>query len=230
MEVDVRRSLLVTCLISLTDSSHAGSLGFLSTSVHGGRVPQQPWSVVPPPTGRRLVTRNRPHQHGASGSLSLTLFPLTPAKTSASFRQQLFHKNPWSDPSPTCTPFQSFRQDPKGFLAGKFPGMGEEVATYLAERVLAWDPEDRVTAGEFGKWVGGLITMLGGNKRGPGVFLNGGIGGKQAFKGGVLQFGKVGVQRKDSTTKEDELVFAKSPVLARRSLVPIEGSDAGSVP
>jgi len=149
---------------------------------------------------------------------------------------QLFHKNPWSDPAPTCAPFQSFRADPKGFLAAKFPGMGEEVATYLAERVLAWDPEDRVTAGEFGKWVGGLITMLGGSRKGPGVFLNGGIGGKQAFKGGVLQFGKVVVQRKDSgaspgeTKPEEGLVFAKSPVLARRSLVPIEGSDGGSVP
>lgn len=112
--------------------------------------------------------------------------------------------------------------------------MGEEVATYLAERVLAWDPEDRVTAGEFGKWVGSLITMLGGSRKGPGVFLNGGIGGKQAFKGGVLQFGKKDVQRKDSGSPtgklEEGLVFAKSPVLARRSLVPIEGSDGGSVP
>lgn len=112
--------------------------------------------------------------------------------------------------------------------------MGEEVATYLAERVLAWDPEDRVTAGEFGRWVGSLLTMLGGSRKGPGVFLNGGIGGKQAFKGGVLQFGKVDVARKDgggNTAKPEEgLVFAKSPVLARRSLVPIEGSDGGSVP
>ncbi|CED85242.1 protein kinase [Phaffia rhodozyma] len=140
----------------------------------------------------------------------------------------LFHKNPWSDPSPTCAPFLSFRNDPKGFLAAKFPGMGTEVATYLAERVLAWDPADRVTAAEFGQWVVDLGSRLGSNKKnGHASFLNIGLGGKQVFKGGVLQFGKVDVPSK---LKIEEITFQKSPVLPRRSLVAINPDQLDSPP
>jgi hypothetical protein len=96
----------------------------------------------------------------------------------------LFHKNPWSDPAPTCAPFQSFRADPKGFLQGKFPGMGEEVAGYLAEKVLAWDPEDRVSAGEFGKWVSKLGQMLTPKKIMPAGSPRGGPGGGGGGDGG----------------------------------------------
>ncbi|KAL7411748.1 hypothetical protein BDY24DRAFT_120511 [Mrakia frigida] len=126
----------------------------------------------------------------------------------------LFHKNPWSDPSPTCAPFQSFRADPKGFLAAKFPGMGPEVASFLAEKVLAWDPETRVSAGEFGKWVGGLGSMLGGNKK---IALPTGGGGGGGRKPPVRTAFHVEKKKVEPFKTTSSTLFAKSPVLPRAS-------------
>lgn len=76
----------------------------------------------------------------------------------------LFHRNPWKDPTEGDINFDNFLHDPTGFLLSKFTGIGKDVATYLAEHVLCVDVENRVTAGQFGKWIKSLPEMIGGKR------------------------------------------------------------------
>lgn len=76
----------------------------------------------------------------------------------------LFHRNPWKDPSPGDPNFDNFFHDSIGFLLSKFTGVGREVASYIAERVLCTNVEARVSAREFGQWVKALPDMIGGRK------------------------------------------------------------------
>jgi hypothetical protein len=76
----------------------------------------------------------------------------------------LFHRNPWKDPTEGDVNFDNFLRDPTGFFLAKFTGIGREVASYLANRVLCIDVDDRVTAREFGRWIKGLPEMIAGKK------------------------------------------------------------------
>jgi serine/threonine protein kinase len=76
----------------------------------------------------------------------------------------LFHRNPWKDPTEGDPNFDSFLQDPMSFLQTKFSGIGKEVSTYLATRVLCTEVEDRVTARQFGEWVRNLPEMIAGRR------------------------------------------------------------------
>jgi hypothetical protein len=76
----------------------------------------------------------------------------------------LFHRNPWKDPAPGDTNFDNFLNDPVAFLLSKFTGIGREVATYLAERVLCTDVDHRIEARDLGKWVKGLPEMIAGRR------------------------------------------------------------------
>jgi serine/threonine protein kinase len=76
----------------------------------------------------------------------------------------LFHRNPWKDPTEGDPNFDTFLEDPLSFLQTKFTGIGKEVATYLAEHVLATDVEDRVTARQLGQWVRTLPEMIAGRR------------------------------------------------------------------
>lgn len=71
----------------------------------------------------------------------------------------LFHRCPWSDPSPEDADFRGFCADPEGFLLERFQGISSEVAKYLAEHVLNCDGP-RVSAGEFGSWAGNLVRYM----------------------------------------------------------------------
>ncbi|TFK54304.1 kinase-like protein [Heliocybe sulcata] len=79
----------------------------------------------------------------------------------------LYHFNPWTDTTEgVCSSFTLFRQHPVPFLLGRFPGMTEPVARYLAENVFCIldDPQDdsqRVSAGAFGKWARDLPALFG---------------------------------------------------------------------
>lgn len=85
----------------------------------------------------------------------------------------LYHRNPWADPSLDDPDFAEYVRDPRGFLQERFEGIGEEVAGFLADRVFCdvleadedGDPVRRVSAGEFGKWAGRLVTMMADSKR-----------------------------------------------------------------
>ncbi|KAK4684392.1 hypothetical protein P7C73_g5783, partial [Tremellales sp. Uapishka_1] len=74
----------------------------------------------------------------------------------------LFHRNPWKDPTQGDMNFDNFLNDPVGFLLAKFTGIGREVASYIAERVLCVEVEDRVSARELGNWIKSLPDMIGG--------------------------------------------------------------------
>lgn len=84
----------------------------------------------------------------------------------------LYHRNPWSDPSLEDPDFADYVKDPVGFLQDRFEGIGEEVATFLSDRVFCDVLEmegdamrRRVSAGEFGRWAGRLVMMMGEGKR-----------------------------------------------------------------
>lgn len=53
----------------------------------------------------------------------------------------LFHRCPWADPTLDDPDFCAFRRDPVHFLETRFEGIGNEVATFLANRVFC-DVED----------------------------------------------------------------------------------------
>lgn len=92
-----------------------------------------------------------------------------------SFR--LYHCNPWSDTTQgVCPAFELYRSQPVPFFMSRFTGLTQPVAEFLASRVfcLLEDPHDdspRITAGEFGRWVRDLPTMLGTSER-PGHTRN----------------------------------------------------------
>lgn len=75
----------------------------------------------------------------------------------------LYQRNPWTDPNEECANFDDFCEQPIGFLMRKFTGIGLEVATFLAERVLCMDWTKRATAREFGQWAKRLPEMIGGS-------------------------------------------------------------------
>lgn len=84
----------------------------------------------------------------------------------------LYHRNPWADPSLDDPDFADYVRDPRGFLQDRFEGIGEEVSSFLADRVfcdvLEMEGDSlrrRVTAGEFGRWAGRLVMMMGEGKR-----------------------------------------------------------------
>lgn len=84
----------------------------------------------------------------------------------------LYHRNPWSDPALEDPDFADYVKDPVGFLQDRFEGIGEEVATFLSDRVFCDVLEmegdamrRRVSAGEFGRWAGRLVMMMGEGKR-----------------------------------------------------------------
>lgn len=85
----------------------------------------------------------------------------------------LFHRNPWADPSLDDPDFADYVRDPIAFLKDRFEGIGEDVATFLTNRVFCDVLEEeadgsmrrRVTAGDFGKWAARLVMMMGEGKR-----------------------------------------------------------------
>ncbi|KAJ9123184.1 hypothetical protein QFC22_001377 [Naganishia vaughanmartiniae] len=96
----------------------------------------------------------------------------------------LFHRNPWTDPTPGNRNFEGFMEDPVEFLLTRFTGIGWEVATYLAEKVFTMDAEARVSAAEFGRWSKNLPSMIGGRKAVHNLrltHLNGGHGNKSSL-------------------------------------------------
>lgn len=80
----------------------------------------------------------------------------------------LYHRNPWADPSLDDPDFDDYVHDPKGFFKDRFEGIGDEVSTFLADRVFCDVLEKekdgkyrrRVTAGEFGRWASRLVIMM----------------------------------------------------------------------
>lgn len=110
----------------------------------------------------------------------------------------LFHRNPWTDPTPGNKNFEGFMEDPVEFLLTRFTGIGWEVATYLAERVFTMDIDSRVTAAEFGRWSKNLPSMIGGRKAVHNLrltHLNGGPSGK-----GALEFTKSPIEPRDMSS------------------------------
>ncbi|GAA5910620.1 hypothetical protein JCM5296_003823 [Sporobolomyces johnsonii] len=80
----------------------------------------------------------------------------------------LYHRNPWADPSLNDPDFAEYVDDPVGFLKERFEGIGDEVASFLADHVFCdvlevvdGKQRTRVTAGEFGKWASKLVMMMG---------------------------------------------------------------------
>lgn len=83
------------------------------------------------------------------------------------FLNLLYHRNPWADPSLDDPDFAEYVHNPRGFLQNRFEDMTDEVAAFLADRVFCDVLEmengalrKRVTAGEFGRWVGRLVIMM----------------------------------------------------------------------
>ncbi|GAA6064298.1 hypothetical protein JCM10212_002478 [Sporobolomyces blumeae] len=80
----------------------------------------------------------------------------------------LYHRNPWADPSLSDPDFAEYVEAPLEFLKERFEGIGDEVATFLADRVFCDVLEvvdgrerRRVSAGEFGRWAMKLVVMMG---------------------------------------------------------------------
>lgn len=80
----------------------------------------------------------------------------------------LYHRNPWADPSLSDPDFSEYVDAPVDFLKERFEGIGDEVATFLANRVFCdvlevvdGREKKRVSAGEFGRWGMKLVVMMG---------------------------------------------------------------------
>ncbi|KDQ21820.1 hypothetical protein BOTBODRAFT_214030 [Botryobasidium botryosum FD-172 SS1] len=80
---------------------------------------------------------------------------------------RLYHHNPWSDTAEDLS-FAMFREQGASFFVQRFPGMTNEVAEFLADRVFCvvedGDAAQRVTAQEFGLWAKRLPAMLADDK------------------------------------------------------------------
>ncbi|KAA1064343.1 hypothetical protein PGTUg99_017210 [Puccinia graminis f. sp. tritici] len=80
----------------------------------------------------------------------------------------LYHRCPWADPSCSDPDFREFRHDPVSFLQGRFDGMTQSVATFLAENVFvevgAGRSQRRISAGKFGEWAQNLLHHMGGGQ------------------------------------------------------------------
>lgn len=76
----------------------------------------------------------------------------------------LYHVNPWSDTfDGACPSFTAFRADPINFFLGRFAGMTQAVATFLATRVFCIPDTGRIDAVGFGEWVKNLVRHFGGD-------------------------------------------------------------------
>ncbi|PLW56684.1 hypothetical protein PCANC_05121 [Puccinia coronata f. sp. avenae] len=77
----------------------------------------------------------------------------------------LYHRCPWADPSCADPDFREFRQDPVSFLQGRFEGMTQSVATFLAQNVFCEvglvPNQRRISAGKFGEWALNLLHHMG---------------------------------------------------------------------
>ncbi|POW00828.1 hypothetical protein PSTT_12864 [Puccinia striiformis] len=77
----------------------------------------------------------------------------------------LYHRCPWADPSGTDPDFREFLQEPVSFLRGRFEGMTQSVATFLAENVFcqvgAGRSQRRISAGHFAEWSQNLLHHMG---------------------------------------------------------------------
>ncbi|WAQ87126.1 hypothetical protein PtA15_8A27 [Puccinia triticina] len=78
----------------------------------------------------------------------------------------LYHRCPWADPSCSDPDFREFRHAPVSFLQGRFEGMAQSVATFLAENVFCevgtGRSQRRISAGKFGEWAQNLLHHMGG--------------------------------------------------------------------
>ena len=75
----------------------------------------------------------------------------------------LFHRSPFKEPSvDRCPSFAAFREQPVQFLTEAFDGLTENVARFLAERVLCdVSAAERISAAEFGQWAIDLVEHMG---------------------------------------------------------------------
>jgi hypothetical protein len=107
----------------------------------------------------------------------------------------IFHRACWSDATDDNPKFAQYLRDRKRYLINQFPGIGNQVATFLADHVLCLDVGDRVSARDFGRWVRNLPEM---------------IAGKTAVK-------EMKHSVKAIRAEEDRGLFAKSPIVRQGS-------------
>jgi len=107
----------------------------------------------------------------------------------------IFHRACWSDATDDNPKFAQYLRDRKRYLTNQFPGIGNQVATFLADHVLCLDVGDRVSARDFGRWVRNLPEM---------------IAGKTAVK-------EMKHTVKAIRAEEDRGLFAKSPIVRQGS-------------
>ena len=74
----------------------------------------------------------------------------------------IFHRACWNEPSESDWKFVRYLKDRRGYLLTQFTGIGNAVATFLANHVLCLDVGDRVSARDFGRWVRNLPDMIAG--------------------------------------------------------------------
>ena len=74
----------------------------------------------------------------------------------------IFHRSCWTEPTYDDPKFVDFVDRPKEHLMARFTGIGDQVASFLANHVLCLDVGDRVDARAFGKWVKNLPEMMAG--------------------------------------------------------------------
>jgi serine/threonine protein kinase len=108
----------------------------------------------------------------------------------------IFHRACWSDAADENPKFAQYLRDRKRYLINQFPGIGNQVATFLADHVLCLDVGDRVSARDFGRWVRNLPEM---------------IAGKAAVKD--MKHTVKAIRAKE----EDRGLFAKSPIVRHGS-------------
>ncbi|GAA5898288.1 uncharacterized protein JCM6883_000983 [Sporobolomyces salmoneus] len=121
----------------------------------------------------------------------------------------LYHRNPWADPSLSDPDFSEYVDSPIDFLKERFEGIGDEVASFLADRVFCdvlevvdGREKKRVSAGEFGRWGMKLVVMMGEGA--------GGFGGNPMFNGhhSAYKPSPLGV---DDSTPSPRLDFSPVP-------------------
>ena len=107
----------------------------------------------------------------------------------------IFHRACWSDATEENPKFAQYLRDRRRYLINQFPGIGNQVAIFLADHVLCLDVGDRVSARDFGRWVRNLPEM---------------IAGKAAVK-------EMKHTVKAIRAEEDRGLFAKSPIVRQGS-------------
>lgn len=107
----------------------------------------------------------------------------------------IFHRACWKDPTDEDPKFAQYQLGPRRYLINQFPGIGNQVASFLADHVLCIDVGDRVSARDFGRWVRNLPEM---------------IAGRTAVK-------EMKHTVKAIRAEEDRGLFAKSPIVRQGS-------------